>query len=99
MCPYCQQDTAGNHETGCPNRQPPIIRYNYPSKHPGITISLEVGKTLQQALQQIRELAKTYIICESGRCSDCDLLRRIQEIAEIALNDTENTKHITAPTI
>lgn len=99
MCPYCQQDTAGNHEIGCPNWRPPIIRHDYPSKHPGITISLEVGKTLRQALRQIRELAEANILCEPGQCKDCDLLRRIQEIAGKALNDTENTKHITPATV
>lgn len=82
MCPYCQQDTAGNHETGCPNCQPPILRYEYPSKHPGITISLEVSKALWHVLQQIKELTEANILCEPGHCQKCDLLRRIQEIWE-----------------
>lgn len=26
ICPYCEQDTAGNHEAGCPMAYPEVYR-------------------------------------------------------------------------
>ncbi len=32
-CEFCQMDTAGNHDYGCPNRKPRIdVEWEYPTK-------------------------------------------------------------------
>lgn len=87
MCPYCEQDTGGNHAYNCPLFEGQKTYYGYAKVYPKINHhSVVIGESQQEiALQEIRELVDMYATCEPGQCKDCDLLRQIREIAQYAL--------------
>jgi hypothetical protein len=40
------------------------------------------NKELKEKLEKIFELVDACMVCESQGCNDCDLLRRIRQLAE-----------------
>ena len=92
MCPYCEQDTGGNHAFNCPLNENQKVYYGYARVYPqNNQISVVVGTDKQYiALQQIKDIVDMYTTCEPGQCKDCDLLRQIGEIAKEAMNGYNN---------